>query len=292
MFIKQDNKEVITMAKQMLKRLDVEKKEIEWLYVPDVQYCEYESCKRVLQLIIPYKRDWTENKKYPLILFIPGSAWHRQEMYNNIPARSELAKRGFVIAEVQFRESELCIFPAQVIDVKKAIRFIYSIAEQFHIDTDNIFIGGDSSGGHIALLTGLTAAYGELDSDTNNEISCEVNGIISFSAPTDMSLSNGDGPIEDLLGTDKVANVPDLAKSASCTTYLSKERIIPPILMFHGMQDDIVSIENSRNLFEKLKQIDKEVEYYELEKEGHGGPSYWGNDVLDIVEKFVKRNSK
>ena len=280
------------MAEQLLKKIEVEKKELEWLYVPDVEYCEYENCKRCLQLIIPYKRNWVENKKYPLILFIPGSAWHRQEMYNNIPARLELAKRGFAIAEVQYRESELAIFPAQVIDVKKAIRFIHSIAEQFHIDTENIFISGDSSGGHIALLTGLTAAYGELDLDDENNISCEVNVIISYCAPSDMLLSKGKVPIADLLGTDDVASVPNLAKSASCATYLSSERNIPPILMFHGLQDDLVSIEHSRNFFEKLKQFDKEVEYYELENEGHCCPTFWGNDVLDIVEKFLKRNCK
>lgn len=280
------------MAKQSLKRLDIEKKELEWLYVPDVEYCEYENCKRYLQLIIPYKRHWNENKKYPLILFIPGSAWHRQEMYNGIPAHVELAKRGFAVAEVQYRESELAIFPSQVIDVKKAMHFIPSIAEQFHIDTGNIFIGGDSSGGHIALLTGLTAATGELDSGAKNNIACRVNGIISYCAPTDMFLSKGMGPMEDLLGTDNVASVPNLAKSASCATYLSNERNIPPILMFHGLQDDIVSIVHSRNFFESLKQFDKEVEYYELENEGHCCPTFWGNDVLDIVEKFVRRNCK
>lgn len=280
------------MADQSLKTLSIEKKELEWLYVPDVEYCEYENCKRHLQLIIPYKRNWAENKKYPLILFIPGSAWHRQEMYNGIPARAELAKRGFVVAEVQYRESDLAIFPAQVFDAKKAIRFIQSLAEQFHIDTENIFISGDSSGGHIALLTGLTAAYGELDSDFKNDISCEVRGIISYCAPTDMFLSEGTGPIEDLLGTDYVTNVPILAKSASCVTYLSDERNIPPILMFHGLEDDIVSIEHSRTFFDKLKQFDKEAEYYELENEGHCCPTFWGKEIIDIVEKFVKGNCK
>jgi acetyl esterase/lipase len=280
------------MADQLFKTLNVEKKELEWLYVPDVEYWEYENCKRNLQLIIPFKREWDNNKKYPLILFIPGSAWHRQEMYNGMPARAELAKRGFAIAEVQYRESDLDIFPAQVIDVKKAIRFIHSLAEQFHLDTNNIFISGDSSGGHIALLTGLTASYGELDLDVSSNISCEVNGIISYCAPTDMFLSNGDGPVEDLLGTDNVANVPELAKSASCETYLTKVREIPPILMFHGIQDSLVSIDHSRNFFDKLKQFDKEVEYYELENEDHCCPTFWGNDIIDIVEKFVIRNCK
>lgn len=280
------------MAKQLLKTLNVEKKDLEWLYVPDVEYCEYENCKRYLQLIIPYKRNWLDNKKYPLVLFIPGSAWHRQEMYNDIPTFSELAKRGFAIAVVQYRESELAIFPAQVIDVKKAIHFIYSIAEQFHIDTENIFLSGNSSGGHIALLTGLTASYRELYSGEENNIPCKVNGIISYCAPTDMYISNGDGPIEDLLGTDDVTKVPSLTKSASCATYISSERNIPPVLMFHGIEDELVSIENSRNFFEKLKQFDKEVEYYEIENEGHCCPTFWGKDILDIVERFLKRNCK
>ncbi len=278
------------MAMQQLKKLDLEKKELEWLYVPDVEYFEYENCKRYLQLIIPYKRNWDENKKYPLVLFIPGSAWHRQEMYNSIPARADLAKRGFAVAVVQYRESELAIFPAQVIDAMNAIRFIPSIAEMFHIDTENIFISGDSSGGHIALLTGLTADYGELDLEHNG--SYNINGIISYCAPTDMMLSEGMGPIEDLLGTDHVLNVPELAQSASCATYLSKERNIPPILMFHGIQDELVSIKHSRDFFEELRQFNKEVEYYELENENHCAPTFWGNDVLDIVERFIKKNCK
>ena len=153
--------------------------------MPDTLYCEYEYCKRYLQLIIPYQKNQTEDKKYPLVLHIPGSAWHRQEMYNSILARVELAKRGFVVAQVQYRESELAVFPAQVIDIKKAICFIPSIAEQFHIDTENIFISGDSSGGHIALLTGLTAAFGELDAEGLSMSPCKVSGIISYCAPTD-----------------------------------------------------------------------------------------------------------
>ena len=280
------------MAEQLLKRINVEKIEHEWLYVPDVEYCEYENCKRYLQLIIPYRRKWNEDIKYPLILFIPGSAWHRQEMYNSIPARAELAKRGFAIAEMQYRESELAIFPAQIIDAKKALRFIHSLADQFHIDTENIFISGDSSGGHIALITGLTAAYGEFDSEFKSKIPCQVNGIISYCAPTDMLLSKGNGPIEALLGTDNVTKVLKLARSASCASYLSNERDIPPILMFHGLQDELVSIEHSRNFFEDLRKFDKEVELYELENEEHCSPTFWGNDVLNIVEKFVKRNCK
>lgn len=107
------------MSKQNRKTITVTTDQPEWLYIPDVVYWESEGLKRCLQIIVPYKHNWEQTKKVPLVLFIPGSAWHRQEMYNNIPARAKLAKRGFAIAEVQYRESDLAVFPAQVIDVKR-----------------------------------------------------------------------------------------------------------------------------------------------------------------------------
>lgn len=276
------------MSKQCFKTITISTDQLEWLYVPDVVYQESEGLKRCLQMIIPYKHNWKQDEKFPLILFIPGSAWHRQEMYNNIPAIAKLAKRGFAIAEVQYRESDLAVFPAQVIDVKRAIRFLYSIAEQFHIDTNHIFLAGDSSGGHIALLTGLTADSNELD-DAENDISYNINGIISFYAPTDMFLSRKEGPIENLLGVNDVSQAPQLAQAASCKTYITASKNIPPILMFHGKADETVSIENSRNLFALLQKYDKDVEYYEIEKAGHGGAVYWTDEILDIVENFIRK---
>ena len=276
------------MSRQSKETIKIEKKELEWLYVPDVEYGECGGVKRHLQLIIPYKREWKGNEKYPLVVFIPGSAWHRQEMYNGLPAYMELAKRGFAMAMVQFRESELATFPAQVLDIKKAIRFLFSLAEQFHVDMDNVFIAGDSSGAHLALLTGLTAETGELDEDFEKGISLHIKGIVDYFGPTDLFLSKGSGPTEALLGTDNVNRVPELTKSASCQTYISAERNIPPILMFHGLEDEMVSIEHSRSLFGTLKRFDKAVQYYEIEKAGHGGGTYWGKEVLDIVEGFLR----
>ena len=54
--------------------------DVQWLYTQDWEYCDYGNCKRHLQIIFPFKREWTGNESYPLILFIPGSAWHKQEM--------------------------------------------------------------------------------------------------------------------------------------------------------------------------------------------------------------------
>lgn len=54
--------------------------EVQWLYSQDWVYHDYGNCKRHLQIIFPYKDGMKNEEKYPLILFIPGSAWHKQEM--------------------------------------------------------------------------------------------------------------------------------------------------------------------------------------------------------------------
>ena len=81
--------------------------EVQWLYSQDWEYHDYGNCKRYLQIIFPYKREMKKEEKYPLILFIPGSAWHKQEMYNDIPQYATLAKCGYVVAVMQYRESDI-----------------------------------------------------------------------------------------------------------------------------------------------------------------------------------------
>lgn len=85
-------------------KMNVSRDDLEWLYVPEVLYVEYENCKHYMQLIIPYRHQWKENERFPLVVFIPGSAWYRQEMYNSIPSYSKLSERGIVTAFVQYRE--------------------------------------------------------------------------------------------------------------------------------------------------------------------------------------------
>lgn len=267
--------------------------DLEWLYVPDVQYVEYENCKRSLQIIIPFRQKWKENTKYPLVVFIPGSAWYRQEMYNSIPSYSKLAERGIVTAIVQYRESTIARYPAQIQDINSAIQFLIQKADECHIDIDNIYIGGNSSGGHIALMTALSKVHNMIKGNY------DIKGIIAESAPTDILLCAAEKipewmpkdfrPTEDLLGVKDVSANLELARQASCTTYISKEIDIPKVLLLHGTMDCQVDIEHSRQLFTQLKKADKSVSFYEIEGLDHGGPGFWTKEILDIIDSFIQR---
>lgn len=275
------------------RKINVECDDLEWLYVPDVQYAEYEDCKRCMQLVIPYRHEWKENTKYPLVVFIPGSAWYRQEMYNSLPSYSKLAERGIVTAIVQYRESTIARYPAQIHDINAAIQFLLEKSNELHIDINNIYIGGNSSGGHIALMTALAKAH----KMTNDNY--DIKGIIAESAPTDILLCASEKipewmpkefqPTRDLLGVNEVTDNIELARQASCAKYISKEIDIPPVLLLHGTMDCQVDIEHSRQLFHQLKEAEKSVSFYEIEGLDHGGPGFWTNEILDIIDSFIHR---
>lgn len=268
--------------------------EVQWLYSQDWVYHDYGNCKRYLQIIFPYKDGMKNEEKYPLILFIPGSAWHKQEMYNDIPQYATLAKRGYVVAVMEYRESDIAPFPAQVEDVCNALKFIPSIAENFHIDTARVFLMGNSSGGHIAMMTVLFSEHGLCE-----KIS-KVSGVILESASTDILICSKNPlppwmqvrPSAALLGVDKIEGNEELARKASCGMYITKDVELPAVLLLHSELDPIVSVENSRVLYDNLIGAGHEVSYYELKgNTAHGGATYYGNEVLNIIQKFCEEHA-
>ncbi len=263
--------------------------EPEWLYSQDIVYHDYGECKRHLQVLFPYKREWEEGEKYPLILLIPGSAWHKQEMYNDIPKYAELAKRGYVVAAMEYRESDISRFPAQVEDVCNALKFLPGIADVFHMDLTRIFLMGNSSGGHIAMMSVLFSANGLC------ERLPKLAGVILESGSTDILICAQEAlppwmnvrPSAVLLGVDRIEGNEELAKAASCAMYVTKGIELPPVLLLHSEFDPIVSVENSRLLYEQLKETHHAVEYYELENcDAHGGLVFYCEEVLNIIQEF------
>lgn len=100
---------------------------------------------------------------------------------------ARLAQKGFVTGILQYRESALAAFPAPVEDAKTGIRFLRAHATEFKIDPTNIFILGDSSGGHTALLTAFTHNQKDVfDSGLYHNYVNTVSGVVAFNPVTDI----------------------------------------------------------------------------------------------------------
>ena len=66
--------------------------------------------ERTLQMLVPEVKPESVQKKYPAILYVQGSAWLKQDQYKRLSAMADLARRGFVTAILQYRESDLATF--------------------------------------------------------------------------------------------------------------------------------------------------------------------------------------
>lgn len=270
--------------------------EMDTMYIPDVEYMKVDGISRVLQILVPRKREM-ENEQYPLIVYVQGSAWHKQNIYQHVGQLNYLCKQGFVVAIVQYRESDLAPFPAQIEDTKTAIRFLKKHREEYYIDDQNVFLFGDSSGGHVALLAGLTAKLDIMDSDLYKEYTNDVCAIIDFYGVVDITMEDGfpttenhqqpDSPEGYLIGRKNVLDNLEIARQTNPMNYLDGD--IPPILIAHGTKDRLVAFKQSVKLYKTLKEKNKEVVFYRMKGADHGGPMFFCEEMLDEVVKFIRK---
>lgn len=126
----------------------------------------------------------------------------------------------------------------------------------------------------------------------------KISGVIAESASTDLLICSQAPlppwmkirPSAVLLGVDSIEGNEELARKASCSMYITEDIELPPILLIHSEFDPIVSVENSRTLYEKLNSAKHEVYYYEIENNNsHGGAAYYDDQVLDIIQSFCDK---
>src|SRR5262245_12868637 len=92
--------------------------------------------------------------KLPCVLVIHGGGWAagNKEGHNNLTW--EFAKRGFVSATIGYRLAPKFLFPAQIEDVKCAVRYLRANAEKLNIDPEKLGAVGFSAGAHLSMMLG------------------------------------------------------------------------------------------------------------------------------------------
>lgn len=286
-------------------------------YMKDIVYSTYGETKLHLQILVPVtrnrpvmepmppemkaklgipdiKKDWS----YPCLVYVPGSAWAKQNCYGEIPILSEYAKMGYVVAIVEYRDYTIATFPAPIVDARNAVRFLKSHADEFAIDPERMVLAGSSSGGHTASYAGI---FHDDEEDTNQYpgVSGEVKGIINYFGCTDFTFPDSNPIIRDHCGPDSpegkemggidLNQYPELIEKLSVVTNIKEDTDIVPMLIFHGTADFVVNAKCSVNLYNVLKACGKDVSLYLLEGSGHGGNEFHAPEMRRIADEFMKR---
>lgn len=220
----------------------------------------------------------------PLIFWIHGGAWMMGDrkwcgMKNQI-------QRGYAVASVDYRLSTVSPFPACIEDCKYALAFLRENKDKYPIDTSRVCIAGDSAGGHLAALMGVSAGHKDWEPEGAD---CSAQAVIDFYGQSALRYGHPQDAgsertvMNTLLGVavDSVKGL-QAAAAASPLTYIDGTE--PPFLIVHGDKDDIVSIEQSYMLRNELERCGRSVAMHTVFGGGHGFDS---PAVEGVVNAFL-----
>jgi acetyl esterase/lipase len=258
-----------------------------------IEYARVGNTALLLDLYLPTGRP-DVSLKPKLVVWIHGGAW-RSGSRSDMPL-APLVEQGYAVASVDYRLTTVAPFPAQVHDIKAAIRYLRAEHERLGIGTRRIAVVGSSAGGHLAALVGVTNGHRELEGDIGDhrDQSSEVQAIVDFFGPTnlttilDQSTPHGLGvriPALQLLLGGQPADKPELAGLASPVFHVNAAD--PPLLIIHGDQDPQVPINQSHELMGRYEDAKLSVQFEVIHGVGHGGDEFYDARRLTIVKKFL-----
>ncbi len=230
----------------------------------------------------------------PLIVWVHGGAW-RSGSKSSMPLTA-IVQAGFPVASVDYRLSTEAKFPVQIHDIKAAIRFLRLKGDDLGIDSRKIVVAGDSAGGHLAALVGVTNRSQEHEGAVGESGSADssVQGIISFygaaNLTTILDQSTPHGlkvrvPALDLFLGGQPADVPAIAKLASPVFHVDASD--PPLLLIHGDQDPQMPINQAHELHGAYQRLHLKAHFEVVHGGAHGGPSFYDAARLETVKKFL-----
>ncbi|WP_020472554.1 alpha/beta hydrolase [Zavarzinella formosa] len=247
----------------------------------DLAYGDHERQK--LDLYVPQG-----DGPFPIALWVHGGGWEAGSKDSGNPLIGLLAK-GYAVASTNYRLSQHAKFPAQIHDVKGAVKFLRSNAKKYHLDADRFGVAGASAGGHLVALLGTAGDVKELEGDVGPKgVSSKVSCVLDFFGPTDLEALTGGKPIAPLVkllgGTTEEKK--DLAKQANPITFVAKTN--PPFLIVHGDKDPLVPVSQSELLNDALKKAGVDTTLMVIPGAGHGNGVFTPELVLKYVEFFEK----
>jgi acetyl esterase/lipase len=244
----------------------------------------------------------------PLVLWIHGGGWNRGDArtsanFANWPAvLASLAARGYVVASIDYRLSGEARFPAQVQDVKAAVRFLRANAAAYGIDPARVIHWGGSAGGHLAALAATTCgdpafipepSTGRL---LHSEMAAARAAVADPKADCVAAAAIWYGvfdlttqPSADLaawLGCPQGACA-EAARGASPTAHVDSGD--PPMLIVHGLADAAAPPAPVKAFASRLKEAGVPVEEVYLPGIGHGWQGRTFEDTRDASLAALNR---
>lgn len=242
-----------------------------------------------MDIIVPKHRQ--DHKLLPAVLWFCGGAFCVVDKSVWMPQMMELARRGYVVASAEYRTSNAVSFPEPLKDVKAAIRFLRKNAAEFCIDPNRIAVMGESAGGTMACLAGVTGDLPQFENGINGGVSSKVQAVVDFYGLTDLRFMpehNEDENVSDWAMTAFLGQyTPENAAAASAITYITQDA--PPVLILHGANDITVPIAGSESYYAALTSAGVYTDFYTIDGAIHGDDLFYQKEIMDLIDAFLRK---
>lgn len=277
---------------------------------PVIQNIPYgtDSPKQTLDLYLPAPAISTP---VPLVIIIHGGAFRFGDSTTVEHYARAVTRRGLAAAAINYRLSGESCYPAGAQDVKRAVQWLRAQASAYSIDPGRFAAWGQSAGGFMAAMLGVTGDQSTLFDPAPAgfpAVSTAVQAVVAWYAPTDFLTMDAHGsqiphPVgapelhlvegspESLWLGEAVTTSP-LAASTNLSGYVQSARSIPPFYLAHGTSDMIVAPGQSQQLAATLEGVGAQVRLRYLDRVPHAGAAFEETEVepsLDFIQEILCR---
>lgn len=251
------------------------------------------------------------SEPFPALIYVHGGgfAFGDKRDEHLAPYLAALA-RGWAVVSVEYRLSGEVIFPAAVLDVRSAVRFVRAHAAEYGIDPEKLASIGGSAGGNLAAMLGMNVPNGAFPGESGTcgaepfvDVAVDQFGPMDFRSMDDQAHANGvsfadhdlpDSPESRYLGAPVPEAPEELCAQANPLHYAGAA--MAPMLVQHGTRDRLVAFQQSEEFVAGLRArgLGERVRFTPIDGADHDGPEFWTAEnmalVLDFIEEAWKRN--
>jgi acetyl esterase/lipase len=212
----------------------------------------------------------------PVVLFVHGGAWVTGSRMHFMMHAEQVLASGLAVFSIDYRLAPKYKFPAPLDDVREALKYVATNADQLKIDPQRIVLWGYSAGGQLATL----AAFEDV-SGVPRPFLC-----VSGGTPADLTeLPENNNALSAIFGGTR-KQVPDTYRSASPVTFVSSDD--PPTFVYQGDSDLLVSKKYGDRLYDKLISEKVHAEYFVCAGQGHIA-AFLSNKPVTQALSFIRR---
>lgn len=210
------------------------------------------------------------------VLYLVSNVWYSRwsPPEESLDQFVELLERGFTVFRVRHGSSPYFKIQPIFADVQRAVRSIRRSAAEYGVDPNRLGVYGGSAGGHLAMLLATSSDDGDPDAeDEVDRVSNRVAAVVAFHPPVDVRAevkrradARRDAPDQTRAGP---ALEIDVEEAPTYSPWLHVSADDPPTLIVHGDRDELVPLESSRLMLDKLREHGVPAELIVLEGAGH-----------------------